>query len=81
MMGLHYLLQTKEGLLLLLMLSLHFIALLLKHFSIMLRNVGEGGERHDNIETRAKNILFYLYIVNLGTIMGFSDKPNRTSKA
>jgi len=81
MMGLHCLLQTKEGLLLLLMLSLHFIALLLKHFSIMLRNVGGGGERHDDTETRAKNILFHLCIVNPGTITEFSDKSNRTSKA
>ena len=47
----------------------------------MLRNVREGRERHDDTETRAKNILFHLCIVNLGTIMGFSDKPNRTSKA
>jgi len=36
----------KEELLLLLMLSLYFMVLLLKHFSIMLRNVGGGGERH-----------------------------------
>jgi len=71
----------KEGLLLLLMLSLYFMVLLLKHFSIMLRNVGEDRKRHNNTETRAKNILFHLCIVNLGTITGFSDKPNRTSKA
>ena len=77
-MGLHCLLQTKEGLLLLLMPSLHFMALLLKYFSIVLRNIGEGGRRHDDTETRAKNFFFRLCIVNLGTITGFSDKPNRT---
>jgi len=81
MTGLYCLLQTKEGLLLLLVPSLHFTVLLLKHFSIMLRNVGGGGGRHNDIETRAKNFFFHLYIVDLGTIMGFLDKLNRTLKA
>ena len=71
----------KEGLLLLLMLSLHFMALLLEHFSIVLRNVRGVGERHNDTEIRAKNFFFHLCIVDLGTIMGFSDKLNRTSKA
>jgi len=78
--GLCYLLQSKERLLLLFMPLLHLMVLLLKHFSIVLRNVGEGGKRHNDIETRAKNFLFYLCIVDLGTIMGFLDKPNKTSK-
>jgi len=74
-------LQTKEGLLLLLMLLLHFIALFLEHFSIILRNVGGCGRRNNDIETRVKNFFFYLYIVDLDIIMKFSDKLNRTSKA
>jgi len=57
-MGLHYLLQLKEGLLLLLMPSLHLMALLLEQFSVVLRNVGGGGGRHNDTETRAKNFLF-----------------------
>jgi len=74
-------LQLKEGLLLLIMPSLHLMALLLEHFSIVLGNVGVGGGRHDDTETRAKNFLFCLCIVDLGTITGFSGKPNRTLKA
>jgi len=46
MMGLHYLLQTKEGL------------LLLEHFSVMLRNVGEDRGRYYDTEARAKKFLF-----------------------
>ena len=61
-MGLHCLLQTKKGLLLLLMPLLYFIALLLKHFSIILRNVREGKRRHNDIETRAKTS-FFIYIL------------------
>ena len=58
MTGLHCLLQTKERLLLLLVLLLYFTVLLLKHFSIMLRNVGRGRRRHNNTETRAKKLPF-----------------------
>jgi len=32
-------------------------------------------------EQRKKKLIFCLCIVDLGTIMGFSDKLNRTSKA
>jgi len=63
--------------LLLLLVSL----LLFKHFSIILGNVRGGGERHDDTEAKAKTFLFYLCIVDLGTITGFSDKFNKTSKA
>ena len=63
------------------MLLLYFTVLLLEHFSVVLRNVGEGRERHDNIETRAKNFFFHLYIVDLGTTTEFLDKLNRTLKA
>ena len=36
--------------------------------------------RHDNTETRAKKLSFSVYVfVDLGTIMGFLSKPNRTS--
>jgi len=76
MMGFHYLLQSKEGLLLLLMPSLHLTVLLLKHFSIVLGNIGMDGERYGNTKTRAKNFSLHLCIVDLGTIMGFSAKPN-----
>jgi len=79
-MDLHYLLQSKERLLLLLMLLLHLMVLLLEHFSVVLRNVGGSRGRHDNTETRAKKLLLCLCIVDLGTITGFSDKLNRTSK-
>jgi len=47
----------KEGLLLLLMPLLHFMVLLLKHFSIILRNVGEGGRRYYDTEARIKKFL------------------------
>jgi len=80
-MGFRCLLQSKEELLLLLMLLLHLTALLLEHLGVVLRNVGRGGGRHNDAETKAKNFLFCLCIVDLGTITGFSDKPNRTSKA
>jgi len=73
-------LQSKEGLLLLLMPSLHLTALLLEHFSVVLENVGVGGGRHNDTGTRAKNFLFCLCIVDLGTITGSSGKPNKTFK-
>jgi len=57
MIGLCYLLQTKKGLLFLLMPSLYFTALLLEYFSIMLRNVGGGRERHNDIKARMKKFL------------------------
>ena len=81
MTGLCCLLQSKERLLLLLMPSLYLTALLLEHFSIVLRNVRGSGERHDNTETRVKNFFFHLCIVDLGTITGLLDKLNRTLKA
>jgi len=77
-MGLCCLLQLKEGLLLLLMPSLHLIALLLEYFSVVLRNIGEDRRRHDNTKARVKNFLFCLCIVDLGTITKFLDKPNKT---
>ena len=80
MMGFCCLLQLKEGLLLLLMPLLHLMALLLEHLSVILWNVGRGRGRHNDMET-AKNFLFCLCIVDLGTITGFLDKPNRTLKA
>jgi len=58
MMGFRCLLQSKEGLLLLLMLLLHLTALLLEHFSIVLGNVRVGGGKHDNTEKRAKKLSF-----------------------
>jgi len=60
--GLCCLLQSKEGLLLLLMPSLHLIVLLLEHFSVVLRNVREGRGRHNDTETRAKNF-FSVYVL------------------
>jgi len=81
MMGLCCLLQTKKELLLPLIALLHFMALLLKHFSVILRNAGGGRGKHNDTETRVKNFFFHLCIVDLGTITGFLDKLNRTSKA
>jgi len=63
------------------MLSLHFTALFLEHFSIILRNVREGRRRHNDTKTREKNFFFHLCIVDLDTIMGFLDKLNRILKA
>ena len=60
---------------------LYFLLLLFKHFSIVLGNVGGSGERHNDIEAKAKTFLFHLCIVDLGTIMGFLNKFNKTSKA
>ena len=81
MTGFCCLLQLKEGLLLLLMLSLHLTVLLLEHFSVVLERSEWAGEDMIIQKQEQKNSLFRLYIVDLGTIMGFSDKPNRTSKA
>ena len=53
--------------------SLHFIALLFKHFSIILGDVRGNGEKHGDTEKKAKNSLFHLYIVDLGTITGFFE--------
>ena len=33
------------------------------------------------VQEQEKKLLFHLCIVDLDIIMGFSDKPNRTSKA
>jgi len=44
----------------------------------MLENVEGGRRRYDDIEEKAKSFLFCLYIVDLGTIIEFSDKFNRT---
>ena len=60
---------------------LHFLPLLFKHFSVILGNVRGGRKRYDNIETKVKTFLFRLYIVDLGTIMEFLDKFNKTLKA
>jgi len=60
------------------MLLLHFTALLFEYFSVVLENVEGGRRRYDDIEEKAKSFLFCLYIVDLGTIIEFSDKFNRT---
>jgi len=54
------------------------MALLFKYFNVILENVGVGRGKHGNTETRAKNFSFHLCIVDLGTIIGFLAKPNRT---
>ena len=72
MTGLYYLLLSDLELLLLFMPSLHFTVLFFKHFSIILGNIGGNEGRDSNIEEeKVKASLFYLYIVNLGIIMGF----------
>ena len=63
MTGFYCLLQSKEGSLLLLMSSLHLPALLLKHFSVILRKVRVGGKRHNDTETRVKNSFFPVYVL------------------
>jgi len=60
---------------------LHFLPLLFKHFGVILGNVRGGGKRYDNTEAKTKTFLFHLYIIDLGTIMEFLDKFNRTLKA
>jgi len=40
-----------------------------------------GWERHDDTGARVKKFFFHLCIVDPGTITGFLDKLNRTSKA
>jgi len=59
---------------------LHFLLLFFEHFGVILEDVRENGRRHGDIEKKAKKFLFHLYIVNLGTITGFLNKFNRTSK-
>ena len=39
-----------------------------------------GQGRHDDTEAKMKTFLFHLCIVDLDTIIGFSDKFNKTSK-
>ena len=70
-MGLYCLFQTNQEPLLLLVLLLHFLVLLFKHVSVVLGDVGGGGERHDDVEKKIKTFLFCLYIIDLGTIMEF----------
>jgi len=48
--------------LLLLVSLLYFLPLLLKHFSIVLGNVGGDGKRHDDIKAKEK-VLFSVYIL------------------
>ena len=79
--GLSYLFQTGLELLLFFVPPLYLLMLLFKHLGIGLGNIGENERKHDNIEERWKNFLFYLCIVDLGTITGSFDKLNRTSKA
>jgi len=78
MIGLHCFLQTEKKQLFLVP-SLYSMALLFKYFSIVLRNVRESRGRHDNADEKMKIFLFHLCIVDLGTIMGFLDKFNKTS--
>ena len=60
---------------------LYFLVLLFKHISVILGNTGRNGRRHDNIEERQKKFSFCLYIVDLSTITGSSNKLNKTLKA
>ena len=66
-----YLFQVSQELLFLFMSSLHLLSLLFKHLSIILGNVRRDRGKHSNIEKRQKNFLFYLCIIDLGTIMVF----------
>ena len=60
---------------------LHFLLLLFKYFGVILENVRGGREKHDDTEAKMKTFLFHLCIVDLDTIIEFSDKFNKTSKA
>jgi len=73
MTGLYCFFQINQEVLLLLILLPHFPMLLFKHVSIMLGDVERGGRRHDDIR-KSKKTFFCLYIVDLGTIMGFFGK-------
>ena len=62
MTGLCCLLQMKKELLFFLVLLLHFMALLFKYFSIVLRNIRGGRGRHDNAEEKMKT-LFFVFVL------------------
>ena len=47
----------------------------------MLASKRLNGKRKDIIVQEKMKIFFFLYIINLGTIMDSSDKLNRTLKA
>ena len=40
--------------------------------------MSEGVRKDITVQEQEKKLLFHLYIVDLGTIMEFLDKPNRT---
>ena len=46
--------------------------------SVSFWEISEGMEKYMTVQEQEKKLLFHLYIVDLGTIMGFLDKPNRT---
>ena len=80
MMDLCCLFQLNLELLLLFMPHLYLKALLFKHFSIIIGNVGRNEERHDNTEERWKNFLF-VYILLIYALSWYSlNKLNKTSK-
>ena len=60
--------------------SLYFLSLLFKYLSIVLGNMVRSRGRHNDTGKKSK-IFFCLYIFDLDTIMGSSDKLNRTLKA
>ena len=62
MMGLYCLLQSNQKPLLFLVISLYFTMLLFKHIDVVLRNIGEGRGRHDDIR-KAKKFFFSAYVL------------------
>jgi len=58
MVSLHYLFQVGLEPLLLLALSLYFMALLFKYLGIVLRDIRRDRERHCSTEERGKKISF-----------------------
>ena len=47
------------------------MALLFKHLGVILGDVERNREKHGDTEEKMKTFLFCLYIVDLGTIIGF----------
>jgi len=81
MTGLHCLLQSNQKLLLFLMPLLHFIMLLFKYVSVMLKNVRESGRKHDVVEERVKTLFSIYVLLTQVPSWNSSNKLNRTSKA
>ena len=77
--GLYCLFQIDLKSLLFFVSSLYFLALLFKYFGVSLINISWQRRKHNDIE-KSQKFSSYLYIVDLSTIIDFSNKFNRTLK-